>query len=75
MKGSTMAIHYDISQDPNQATIDERERWRQVSHAWAARLMEGLNDKAQDFKQRLAVAWQAAVYKERSATVRKPLTF
>ena len=43
--GSQMAVYYDINRDPNQATIDERERWRQVSHAWAARLMEGLNDR------------------------------
>ena len=51
--GNQLAQYYDIGSNDVDKEAELREKWRQVSHAWAARLMEGLGEKAQNFKIRL----------------------
>ena len=33
--------------------LEEREKWRQTARAWAARLMEGLQDKSLEYQEAL----------------------
>jgi len=58
---------YGISSEDQDRAAEEREKWRQVSHAWAARLMTGMASHAEEYKERLQQAFHEAVYKEKCA--------
>ena len=47
---------------------EEREKWRQVSFAWAQKLMEGLGERAEDYRHRLQMAWEDAVFEKQCQT-------
>ena len=63
-----IAQYYDIGSNDQDRAAEEREKWRQVSHAWAARLMEGVGEKAQNYQKRLQQAGEEAVYREQCKT-------
>ena len=66
--GGQVAQYFGISSADQDRAAEEREKWRQVSHAWGKRLMEGLTGHAHEYKVRLQRAFEEAVYKEKCAS-------
>ena len=66
--GGQVAQYFGISSADQDRAAEEREKLRQVSHAWGKRLMEGLTGHAHEYKVRLQRAFEEAVYKEKCAS-------